>query len=151
MLNKLSDKLDGTIIVVVDGPEKKNLNKSNIINLGWVIGDKLSQIYRSCDLFSVPSKTDTFGQVSVEAMASGLPIAAYNTIGPNDVVIHNKTGYLCDNLEESCNNILEMIKYSSVRDNCINNSKTFSWDSMIESFIKIKPESYRKYYLLNIS
>jgi glycosyltransferase involved in cell wall biosynthesis len=147
ILNDLSDKLDGTIITVGDGPEKKNLNKPNIINLGWIVGEKISQIYRSCDLFIFPSKTDTFGQVMVEAMASGLPVAAYNTIGPNDVILHNKTGYLSDNLEESCNNLLQMIKNKdNIKDECINHSKSFSWDNMIKSLIKFQPNSHRKYY-----
>ena len=50
ILNELNDKLDGTIITVGDGPEKKILNKK-IVNLGWVVDEKLYQIYRSCDFF----------------------------------------------------------------------------------------------------
>ena len=148
ILNDLNDKLDGTIITVGDGPEKKKLNKSRIVNLGWVVGDRLSQIYRSCDFFIFPSKTDTFGQVMVEAMASGLPVAAYNVIGPNDVVIHNKTGYLSDNIERSCQEVLKLKKKSeNIAENCVNHSQLFSWDTMIQELIKCQPNSNRNYYL----
>lgn len=148
VLNDLNDKIDGTIITVGDGPEKKKLNKSKIVNLGWVVGEKLYQIYRSCDFFIFPSKTDTFGQVMVEAMASGLPVAAYNVIGPNDVVIHNKTGYLSDNIEKSCHEVLKLKKNSeNISENCINHSKSFSWDVMIQEFIHCQPKSYRNYHL----
>ena len=81
---KVSKLLDGTFIFVGDGPLKKILIGENIVTLGWKIGKDLERIYRSCDIFIFPSKTDTFGQVIVEALASGLPVAAYDTYGPND-------------------------------------------------------------------
>ena len=57
----------------------------------------------SADVFVFPSKTDTFGQVMVEAMASGLPVAAFNTIGPVDVVRHGYSGALDDDdLVKAC-------------------------------------------------
>ncbi|RYD95114.1 MAG: glycosyltransferase, partial [Sphingomonadales bacterium] len=49
-------------------------------------GDELSAIYRSADVFVFPSRTDTFGNVMIEAMASGLPVAAYPVTGPRDIL-----------------------------------------------------------------
>ena len=134
--------------ITIEDEDITNAQPSKIVNLGWVVGDKLSQIYRSCDFFIFPSKTDTFGQVMVEAMASGLPVAAYNVIGPNDVVIHNKTGYLSDNIERSCQEVLKLKKKSeNIAENCVNHSQLFSWDTMIQELIKCQPNSNRNYYL----
>ena len=71
--------------------------------MGKKIGEELSSIYRTADVFVFPSKTDTFGQVMVEAMKkSGLPVAARPVTGPIDVVEHKKTGYLHEDLEIAC-------------------------------------------------
>jgi glycosyltransferase involved in cell wall biosynthesis len=50
--------------------------------LGWVEGDALASTYASADLFVFPSTTDTFGQVILEAQASGLPVLAVRAGGP---------------------------------------------------------------------
>jgi len=83
-------KLDvpGTKIVVGDGPSRAELAAKypEAQFLGLRTGDELSAIYRSADLFVFPSRTDTFGNVMVEAMASGLPVAAYPVTGPRDIL-----------------------------------------------------------------
>lgn len=59
---------------------------------GYVRGEALSQLYASCDLFVFPSTTDTFGNVVLEAQASGLPVIVTDQGGPSENVIHGKTG-----------------------------------------------------------
>ena len=59
-----------------------------------------------------PSKTDTFGLVIIEAMACGLPVAAYDVMGPRDIITNGKNGYVGDNLEE---NIIKMSKILETR------------------------------------
>ncbi len=64
--------------------------------LGWLDGDDLPRAYASADLFLFCSRTDTFGQVLVEAGASGLPVVAVNEGGPASIVEDGETGRLCD-------------------------------------------------------
>ena len=64
--------------------------------LGWLGGDELPRAYASADIFLFCSRTDTFGQVLVEAGASGLPVVAVNEGGPASIVSDGVTGRLCD-------------------------------------------------------
>ena len=64
--------------------------------LGWLEGDELPRAYASADIFLFTSRTDTFGQVLVEAGASGLPVVAVAEGGPASIVVDGETGRLCD-------------------------------------------------------
>jgi glycosyltransferase involved in cell wall biosynthesis len=63
--------------------------------LGWLEGDALAVAYASADLFLFCSQTDTFGQVLLEAQASGLPVVAVAAGGPEDLIADGRTGLLC--------------------------------------------------------
>jgi glycosyltransferase involved in cell wall biosynthesis/predicted metal-dependent phosphoesterase TrpH len=63
--------------------------------LGWLDGDELARAYASADLFLFCSRTDTFGQVVIEAGASGLPVVAVNEGGPASLIEDGVTGRLC--------------------------------------------------------
>lgn len=129
----LYDKLPGSFIIIGSGPSISNIKQSkNIYYLGWKHGKELSEIYRSCDVFVFPSKTDTFGQVMVEAMASGLPVAAYPVTGPIDVVKDGITGCLHVDLKYACESAYKF-KNS---ENCIQHAKTFSWSEMCDKFLE---------------
>ncbi len=85
-------------VVTGDGPhldEIKRIAPGNVVFTGYKQGKDLAQIYASCDVFSFPSSTETFGNVVLEAMASGLPVAAVNSGGVKETVIHNHNGVLC--------------------------------------------------------
>jgi len=62
--------------------------------LGWLDGDALAHAYANADLFLFASETDTFGQVILEAQASGLPVLAVNAGGPTELIVHGTTGWL---------------------------------------------------------
>lgn len=96
----LSADLDGTKVVVGGGPQLDTLKAHypNAVFTGKQIGEDLAECYASADVFVFPSKTDTFGIVLLEAMASGLPIAAFPVTGPIDVVEHGVSGILSDDL-----------------------------------------------------
>jgi glycosyltransferase involved in cell wall biosynthesis/predicted metal-dependent phosphoesterase TrpH len=64
--------------------------------LGWLEGEELSRAYASADIFLFCSRTDTFGQVLVEAGASGLPVVAVDEGGPSSIVVDGETGRLCE-------------------------------------------------------
>jgi len=84
----LDADVPGTKVVVGNGPDLAQLRTryKNVRFLGALSGKALAQAYCSADLFVFPSKTDTFGLVMIEAMACGLPVAAYPVPGPIDVV-----------------------------------------------------------------
>ena len=70
--------------------------------LGWLSGTELARVYASADVFMFASRTDTFGQVVLEAQASGLPVIAVAEGGPLSLIEHGETGLLCDaNAEQS--------------------------------------------------
>lgn len=84
----LSLDLPGTKIVVGDGPAKAMLAKKypDAKFLGALSGEDLVRAYAGSDVFVFPSRTDTFGLVTLEALACGLTVAAYPVEGPRDVV-----------------------------------------------------------------
>ena len=80
------------------GPEEDALRKrlgEHASFLGWLEGDALADAYASADLFLFASRTDTFGQVLLEAQASGLPVVAVAEGGPCSIVEDGVTGRLC--------------------------------------------------------
>jgi glycosyltransferase involved in cell wall biosynthesis len=84
----LDADVPGTKVVVGNGPDLAMLRARypDVHFLGALSGTTLAQAYCSADVFVFPSKTDTFGLVMIEAMACGLPVAAYPVPGPIDVV-----------------------------------------------------------------
>jgi glycosyltransferase involved in cell wall biosynthesis len=90
----------GTKIVVGDGPALAELTAAfpDALFLGRKVGAELSEIYRSADVFVFPSRTDTFGNVMIEALSSGVPVAAYPVTGPVDVLTDPASGVVEDDL-----------------------------------------------------
>ncbi len=88
--------LPGTRWVVGDGPARAALQRRfpDAVFFGTKTGDELAWYYRNADAFVFPSRTDTFGLVMLEAMASGTPVAAFPVTGPLDVVRHGVSGVL---------------------------------------------------------
>jgi glycosyltransferase involved in cell wall biosynthesis/predicted metal-dependent phosphoesterase TrpH len=81
------------------GPEEGYLRErlgDRATFLGWLEGDDLPRAYASADIFLFTSRTDTFGQVLVEAGASGLPVVAVAEGGPTSIVVDGVTGRLCE-------------------------------------------------------
>jgi glycosyltransferase involved in cell wall biosynthesis len=88
--------LPGTKVVVGDGPQRAELQARypNAVFTGARHGAALADHFRSADVFVFPSRTDTFGLVLLEAMASGTPVAAFPVPGPLDVVLPGRSGVL---------------------------------------------------------
>lgn len=86
----------GSKVVVGDGPMKEILARTypHVHFTGRQTGMDLADSYRSADVFVFPSRTDTFGIVIVEALACGLPVAAYDVTGPKDIITENYLGAL---------------------------------------------------------
>jgi len=111
-LCELENKFE--ITIVGEGPILNKLkDKYPKINFtGYRFGRDLADTYKEHDVFCFPSKTDTFGIVMIEALANGLPVAAYRVTGPVDIVEEGITGYLGDDLEDSIYRCLKLNRKS---------------------------------------
>jgi glycosyltransferase involved in cell wall biosynthesis len=90
--------------IVGEGPHLPCLRKKYPAARYWgcLHGEELASVYARADVFVFPSRTDTFGMVMIEALASGVPVAAYPVEGPVDVVPNGQgVGHLSDNLDEA--------------------------------------------------
>jgi glycosyltransferase involved in cell wall biosynthesis/predicted metal-dependent phosphoesterase TrpH len=86
------------LVLAGGGPEQQHLWErlgEKAAFLGWLEGDALARVYASADMFLFASRTDTFGQVILEAQASGLPVVAVDEGGPSSLIQDGVTGFLC--------------------------------------------------------
>jgi glycosyltransferase involved in cell wall biosynthesis len=97
--------------------------------LGVLEREELAQVYAAADVFVFPSRTDTFGLVLLEAMACGLPVAAYPVTGPRDVVGDSKAGVMHEDLRTAC---LEALKLR--REDALARARLFTWRAATEQF-----------------
>ena len=88
---------DHRVLVVGDGPERDKFARQfpSAIFTGFLSGEDLSRAYASSDFFLNPSTTETFGNVTLEAMATGLPVICADATGSRSLVKHGKNGFLC--------------------------------------------------------
>jgi hypothetical protein len=93
----------GTKYVVGDGPALPALRRRypNAVYAGYRFGEELARHVAAADVFVFPSRTDTFGLVMLEALACGIPVAAYPVPGPIDVIEHGVTGALAEDLGDA--------------------------------------------------
>ena len=116
--------------VVGEGPQRAELERRYPTThfLGNRTGSALAAIYRTANVFVFPSLTDTFGLVMIEALACGTPIAAFDTMGPRDVLDHD-VGTIGPDLAAN----IESAAMLS-RERCAQYAKRFSWDAATDQF-----------------
>jgi glycosyltransferase involved in cell wall biosynthesis len=121
----------GTKIVVGDGPQLEELKAAHpeVVFLGLKRGAELAALYRSADVFVFPSKTDTFGNVMIEALSSGVPVAAYPVSGPRDVLTDPECGAMEEDLGAA---IGEALKLSRPRARAF--AGNFTWSHCADQF-----------------
>lgn len=124
-------ELPGSKLVIGDGPALEGLKRQfpEVRFAGYLYGRVLARHIAGGDVFVFPSRTDTFGLVMLEAMACGLPIAAYPVQGPVDVVKPGITGILNENLQLAALQALELD-----RRRCREESLQHSWASASRQF-----------------
>jgi 1,2-diacylglycerol 3-alpha-glucosyltransferase/glucuronosyltransferase len=127
----LSLDLPGTKVLVGDGPSRADLERRypEARFLGSLTGEDLARVYASADVFVFPSLTDTFGIVLIEALASGLPIAAFPVTGPLDVIGSSGCGVLDADLRKAALAALAIPK-----DRCGAYGETFTWHESARQF-----------------
>ena len=122
----------GAKVVVGDGPQRAQLQRRfpAVQFVGSKHGEELARYYAASDVFVFPSRTDTFGLVLLEALASGVPVAAYPVPGPLDVIDGSAVGSLDDDLGKAVRQALEI-----PTERCRSHALTFSWDTSVRQFL----------------
>lgn len=102
--------IPGSKYVVGDGPDLQALcdKYPRVKFIGYKYGEELARYISAADVFVFPSRTDTFGLVMLEAMACGVPVAAYPVTGPIDVVQQGETGVLHEDLKQAVQDALQL-------------------------------------------
>ncbi len=128
----LSLDLPGSKVVVGEGPQKQELRRRypDAIFLGLREGRQLAGIIAAADVFVFPSLTDTFGVVQLEALACGVPVAAFPVTGPKDVIGGRPIGAIDHDLRAAC---LAALRIS--RETCRTFALTHSWEASAQQFI----------------
>ena len=129
-------------IMVGDGPmlEKYKKQYPNVEFVGFKTGHDLAHYYRMADVFVFPSRWETFGIVMIEAMACGTPVAAYNCLGPKDVIDQGVTGFMVEEQEGLAVAVDKCLKID--RSDVHRVSQRWSWDRAWEIFRDNLVEKY---------
>jgi glycosyltransferase involved in cell wall biosynthesis len=128
----LSLDLPGTKVVIGAGPQQAELKRRFPAAkfLGQLDNGILAAHLAAADVFVFPSLTDTFGIVQLEALASGVPVAAFPVTGPRDVIGNNPVGVLDDDLRVACMQALWIS-----RETCREFALRYAWENSARQFI----------------
>jgi glycosyltransferase involved in cell wall biosynthesis len=131
-------------LIAGDGPLLDELKMAEVPNMtftGYLKGVELAEAYSATDLFVFPSPTETFGNVVLEALASGTPVIGANAGGVKNIISTGVTGYLCEpgNAEDFIKNILHLLDNESLRVQMAGNARKYAltqkWDQIFEEVI----------------
>lgn len=124
--------LPGTKYVVGGGPDLAMLRAKYpaVRFTDYKVGEALATYLAAADVFVFPSRTDTFGLVVIEALACGVPIAAYPVRGPADIIEQGVTGYVDDDLRAAALNALSLNPAA-----CRLAARQYSWESCTRQFL----------------
>ncbi len=131
--------LPGTKVVVGDGPQLQSLKKAypDVHFTGAKFGEDLARHFADADVFVFPSKTDTFGLVIIEAMATGTPVAAYPVTGPIDIIPGSRGGRVDTDLRQACLDALMIDRKFAAT-----HAKKFSWAAVTQIFFDLLTPEY---------
>jgi glycosyltransferase involved in cell wall biosynthesis len=124
--------LPGSKMVIGEGPQAPALQQQfpDVHFLGAMEGENLAAHLAAADVFVFPSRSDTFGVVQLEALASGVPVAAYPVMGPKDVIGDHPVGALDEDLKAACLKALTVSRAA-----CRAFALTRSWERSAMQFI----------------
>jgi glycosyltransferase involved in cell wall biosynthesis len=124
--------LPGSKLVVGDGPMLPAMRRRypQVHFAGAQSGEALVAHYAAADVMVLPSRTETFGLVLLEALACGVPVAAYPSAGPTDVIGDSGAGIIADDLGAAA-----LAALSIPRERCLEHARRFSWQACIDQFV----------------
>jgi glycosyltransferase involved in cell wall biosynthesis len=126
-------------LVVGDGPARNEIEDRlpETVFTGYLRGDALSRAYASSDVFLFPSDTETFGNVTLEAMASGLPTVCADAVGSRDLVTDGTTGFLCPpgDANAFADAVQRLVTDAETRQDmaaaALERAQAFAWDAIL--------------------
>lgn len=137
------------LVIVGDGPAKQkieaDLNQTGSVTFtGYLKGERLAEAYASSDIFAFPSISETFGQVVLEAQASGLPVVAMKAEGVSEIVVNGTTGILVDpnnDVKQVISDYQQAIikisndseAYSNMARQALKRSESFTWEAAMNT------------------
>ena len=129
------------LVIAGTGPVEKKLKEAipDAIYLGWVDHEKLPDIYSSADLLILPSKFDTFSCSVLEAFSCGLPVLAYRSKGPKDLIQDQECGYLANNRSEMIQSVISYFTapaiHKSFRNAALERASAYSCNKILDKFL----------------
>lgn len=134
------------LVIVGEGSERKNLEtqvkdlglSDSVELIGAVEHNKLPKFFAQADIFVMPSLSEGFGVVALEAMAAGVPVVASRVGSLSDIIEDEKTGFLVEpqNPEDIKEAVFRILKDSKLRKNIVDNAKTnmhkYNWDTVAQ-------------------
>jgi glycosyltransferase involved in cell wall biosynthesis len=124
--------LPGSKLVVGDGPSLAAMRRRypRVHFAGAQSGETLARHYAAADVMVLPSRTETFGLVLLEALACGVPVAAFPSAGPNEVIGDSGAGVIDDDLGRAARAALAI-----PRERCVAHARLFSWQASVDQFV----------------
>jgi Glycosyltransferase len=110
---------EDTFIIVGDGPYREEIEKKkprNVYLLGYLTGEELAKAYASADVFLFPSETETYGQVILEAMASGLPVVVSSKGASHEHVEEGVNGFIAHSYEDFVEKLGRLLESPRLRE-----------------------------------
>jgi glycosyltransferase involved in cell wall biosynthesis len=124
--------LPGSKLVVGDGPLLASTRRRypRVHVAGAQSGEALVRHYAAADVLVMPSRTETFGLVMLEALACGVPVAAFPSAGPSDVIGNSGAGVIGDDLRHAA-----LAALAIPRARCLEHARRFTWQASIDQFV----------------
>jgi glycosyltransferase involved in cell wall biosynthesis len=132
---------DLALLVVGQGPAYEQLKEElpEGFYLDWVARERLPAIYSAADILVFPSKFDTFSCTVLESLTCGLPVIAYKTKGPKDIIDDGVCGYLVKTEEKMCEKIIAYLSKPQIqtdfRKSAIKHAKKYNVNRILERFV----------------
>jgi glycosyltransferase involved in cell wall biosynthesis len=132
---------DLKIVVAGSGPASADLQRAmpDAVFLGWQTREQLASLYLGLDLFVFPSRFDTFGNVLLEALTHGMPALAYNCKGPKDILEHEVSGYLLEDIDAMAEAVVHFFSDPTARnvmaENARNRAARFQAEPIMRQFL----------------
>jgi glycosyltransferase involved in cell wall biosynthesis len=132
------------LVIAGDGPQAAFLRRDappNVTFTGYLYGEELARVYASCDIFVFPSTTETYGNVVLEAMASGLPVVGAFSGGVKENLVNGFNGLACRsrNIMDMVTAIIELIENGGLRKTLALQARSYtlnkSWEKVFDKLI----------------
>ena len=142
---KIAKKSNPNIKLYVAGPKEWPMEDKdeNLIFLGDIDSDELSQYYNMCDIFCMPSRFEAYGLVFIEALVYGLPCIGRNAFAMKEFIQDGENGYLIDddNANILASKILDLLTNDAIKENVVSKKayyiSEYSWDTVANRIIEV--------------